>query len=188
VSFDVAEHGKQALERLEGGRYDAVLLDCQMPIMDGYLTARTIRKLESEGARPGHIPVIAMTANAMAGDREKCPRGRHGRLHVQAAQPRAARADAAALAADRSALARRRRARARALGRCARDPTRGRRRAARREHGVNQEVVQDLIEMMGGEFTDLVRVYLEDTPKSVELLERAAAIGDNDGLVRRRTR
>ena len=48
---------------------------------------------------------------------------------------------------------------------------------------MNQEVVQDLIEMMGGEFTDLVRVYLEDTPRSVELLERAAAIGDNDGLV-----
>ena len=48
---------------------------------------------------------------------------------------------------------------------------------------INQEIIQDLLEMMGNEFTDLVRVYLEDTPKSVELLERAAGIGDNDGLV-----
>jgi signal transduction histidine kinase/DNA-binding response OmpR family regulator len=72
VSFDVAEHGKQALERLEIGEYDAILLDCQMPIMDGYATARNVRRLEAEGKRPARIPIVAMTANAMAGDREKC--------------------------------------------------------------------------------------------------------------------
>jgi signal transduction histidine kinase/CheY-like chemotaxis protein len=72
VSFDIAENGRQAVERLTEGRYDAVLMDCQMPIMDGYTATRTIRKLEADGHRQGHVPIIAMTANAMVGDREKC--------------------------------------------------------------------------------------------------------------------
>ena len=72
VSHDVAENGKQALDCLAQSRYDAVLMDCQMPIMDGYTATRSLRRLEADGQRKGHVPVIAMTANAMAGDREKC--------------------------------------------------------------------------------------------------------------------
>jgi HPt (histidine-containing phosphotransfer) domain-containing protein len=48
---------------------------------------------------------------------------------------------------------------------------------------INQEVIQDLLEMMGSEFTDLVRVYLEDTPRSLAQLERAATEGGTEGLV-----
>jgi signal transduction histidine kinase/DNA-binding response OmpR family regulator/HPt (histidine-containing phosphotransfer) domain-containing protein len=181
VSFDPAEHGKQALERLESGNYDAVLLDCQMPIMDGYATARTIRKLEAEGLRAGRIPVIAMTANAMAGDREKClaagmddymSKPLNRALLEQMLKrwlPGEARSRAPAPEKPRPSAA--------AIPRPVRDAPRVESTA------VNHEIVQDLIEMMGGEFTDLVRVYLEDTPKSVVQLERAAALGDNDGLV-----
>jgi CheY-like chemotaxis protein/HPt (histidine-containing phosphotransfer) domain-containing protein len=183
VSFDVAEHGKQALERLDAGHYDAVLLDCQMPIMDGYLTARTIRKLESDGTRPNRIPVIAMTANAMAGDREKClaagmddymSKPLNRALLEQMLQrwlPSEARSRAAPEAKPKPAQP------VPVIPRAVADSPRV------ESSAVNQEIVQDLIEMMGGEFTDLVRVYLEDTPKSVELLERAAGLGDNDGLV-----
>jgi HPt (histidine-containing phosphotransfer) domain-containing protein len=48
---------------------------------------------------------------------------------------------------------------------------------------LDADVVRDLLEVMGDEFTDLVRVYLEDTPKSIALLEKAAASGDDSGLI-----
>ncbi len=68
---DLANNGKEALERLEGSDYDLVLMDCQMPEMDGYDTTRVIRD-ENSTVRNHKIPIIAMTANAMKGDREKC--------------------------------------------------------------------------------------------------------------------
>lgn len=54
---------------LERRRYAAVLMDCQMPRLDGYDATRALRQREREGER---TPVIAMTANAMKGDRERC--------------------------------------------------------------------------------------------------------------------
>ena len=64
----VADNGQQALDILsEDDRFDGVLMDCQMPVMDGYMATRAIRA----EPRWKDLPVIAMTANAMAGDREK---------------------------------------------------------------------------------------------------------------------
>ncbi len=70
VSVTLAENGQQALELLAAQPFDLVFMDCQMPIMDGYETTAALRARESQEALP-RIPVIAMTANAMAGDREK---------------------------------------------------------------------------------------------------------------------
>ncbi len=68
VKVITADDGSQALERLRTEVFDGVLMDCQMPVMDGYAATRAIRQeLEMR-----ELPVIAMTANAMAGDREKC--------------------------------------------------------------------------------------------------------------------
>ncbi len=66
----VAANGKEAIEALEKGEFDLVLMDVQMPVMDGLTAATTIR--EKEKASGGHIPIIAMTAHAMKGDRERC--------------------------------------------------------------------------------------------------------------------
>jgi signal transduction histidine kinase/CheY-like chemotaxis protein len=72
VECDTATNGEAALLRMSASRYDLVLMDCQMPVMDGYTATRRWR--DSEGAEAGgqHLPIIAMTANAMAGDRQKC--------------------------------------------------------------------------------------------------------------------
>jgi two-component system sensor histidine kinase/response regulator len=68
VDVQVAENGLDALDRLRSGRFDLVLMDMQMPVMDGLAATREIRKL------PGlaELPIVAMTANAMPGDRARC--------------------------------------------------------------------------------------------------------------------
>ncbi len=68
---DVVVNGQEALDALSDVAYDVVLMDCQMPILDGLEATRRIRRLDVQGAR-GHLPIVALTAHAMAGDREAC--------------------------------------------------------------------------------------------------------------------
>ncbi len=63
-------NGQLALEVLQQQSFDLVLMDIQMPVMDGFEATRRIRKLETVNST--HVPIVALTANAMAGDREKC--------------------------------------------------------------------------------------------------------------------
>ena len=69
-SIQIASSGRQALDILEDARFDVVLMDVQMPDLDGFEATRMIRRREQK--KGGHIPIIAMTACAMIGDREKC--------------------------------------------------------------------------------------------------------------------
>jgi signal transduction histidine kinase/ActR/RegA family two-component response regulator len=67
---EVADHGEAALERLAAGAdFDLVLMDCQMPVMDGFVATGAIRDLPGPAAE---LPIVAMTAHAMRGDREMC--------------------------------------------------------------------------------------------------------------------
>ncbi|MEJ2656394.1 MAG: response regulator, partial [Desulfobacterales bacterium] len=68
---DVVSNGKDAVKAMEKIRYDMVLMDCQMPEMDGYAATREIRSPQTRVLDP-NTPIIAMTAHAMKGDREKC--------------------------------------------------------------------------------------------------------------------
>jgi CheY-like chemotaxis protein len=67
IDVTVASDGRQALDLLARQHFDGVLMGCQMPVMDGYAATRALR----QQPQLTNLPVIAMTANAMAGDREK---------------------------------------------------------------------------------------------------------------------
>ncbi|RKT99589.1 hybrid sensor histidine kinase/response regulator [Burkholderia sp. Nafp2/4-1b] len=67
----VADDGEQALERLARDAFEVVLMDCQMPRLDGFEATRRLRQRETEAGSP-RVPVIALTANALSGDRERC--------------------------------------------------------------------------------------------------------------------
>jgi CheY-like chemotaxis protein len=68
--IETASNGIEAIEKLESGIFDLILMDIRMPVMDGIMTAEKIR--EKEAGTEVHIPIIAITANAMIGDREEC--------------------------------------------------------------------------------------------------------------------
>jgi signal transduction histidine kinase/CheY-like chemotaxis protein len=66
----VRANGAEAVKATDSGEYDVVLMDCQMPVMDGYAATRTIRKRDAATGR--HQLILAVTANALAGDRQRC--------------------------------------------------------------------------------------------------------------------
>ena len=70
LGCEIVNNGMEAVQAFEMATYDIIFMDVQMPILSGYDATRTIRELEE--ASGGHIPIVAMTANAMKGDREKC--------------------------------------------------------------------------------------------------------------------
>jgi len=69
-NIDIAANGKEALDKFGTSKYDIILMDIQMPVMDGILATKKIREIES--STNSFTPIIAITANAMSGDRETC--------------------------------------------------------------------------------------------------------------------
>src|SRR5262249_7731748 len=70
LTVDVAENGRKAVQAVERNLYSVILMDCQMPEMDGFEATKAIRRLEQ--SRGTYTPIIAVTALAMVGDRERC--------------------------------------------------------------------------------------------------------------------
>jgi len=186
ISYGGAFNGKEALEQLDKDSYDVVLMDCQMPIMDGYTAVRILRQNEETSGK--HLPVIAMTANAMAGDREKCLRaGMDDYMSKplnRALMEQTLRKWLPAEAKSRGETPAKPAAVMPGVAATPTPSTPMRPTAVPSGAAVlDNEVIRDLLDVMGDEFTDLVRVYLEDTPKSVTSLEQAAARGDIEGLI-----
>ncbi len=178
LEVDVAEHGEAALACLARTRYDLVLMDCQMPVMDGYTATRARRDAERQRGLP-HVPIIAMTANAMVGDREKCiTAGMNDYLTKPLDRRLLARTLARWLAAvpgatGKADLA----ARAPAEPHGAATPSSA---LPGLPAAIDESVVHDLVDVMGDEFGALVRVYLEDAPRLIGTLRGAALRGDVD--------
>jgi CheY-like chemotaxis protein len=156
------------------GGYDMVLMDCQMPVLDGYSATRRWRELEQQRNADHRLPIVAMTANAMAGDRQKCldagmddylakpvTRERPGALHRTLA--RGSMVVPATLPPIEQI-------------------------AARSPVVINASVLDELREVLGGEVDKIVAVYLEDAPRLIAQLERAAVGNDPIACARRRTR
>lgn len=190
VDHDVAKNGKEAIRQLHENSYNAVLMDCMMPVMDGYSATQEWRRIESEKGSE-RVPILAMTANAMAGDRQKCldagmddymakPLNKQlleqmlkrwlsaapaPQLDVMDEPPAAARAAAETqeLPPEVAVL----RPRTRSAGKSV----------------LDRQVLDDLIDIMGDEYVDLIEVYLEDTPNCIGLMNEAAGDDDIDGLI-----
>jgi PAS domain S-box-containing protein len=67
-----AFNGREAVEKFQPGKYDAILMDCNMPVLDGLQATAAVRKIEAEKKVPCHVRIIAITANALVGERERC--------------------------------------------------------------------------------------------------------------------
>jgi CheY-like chemotaxis protein len=69
-NIEIANNGKEALDKFGCSRYDIILMDIQMPIMNGIVATKKIREIEASSNT--HTPIIAITANALLGDKEEC--------------------------------------------------------------------------------------------------------------------
>ncbi|MDM7555306.1 ATP-binding protein [Xanthomonas fragariae] len=171
---DTATDGEAALSSMESTRYDMVFMDCQMPVLDGYAATRRWRAMETESGR-GPVPIVAMTANAMAGDRERClaagmddylskPVAREQLdaclqrwLPRQQALPELASCGPAAMNPESASAA----AQARVL------PI------------LDNSVIDELYEVAGADTFTILQLFLEDAPLIIERLEVAAANRDS---------
>ncbi|MCL7715374.1 response regulator [Stenotrophomonas sp. CPCC 101365] len=174
---DSAINGELALEKMRRERYSAVLMDCQMPVLDGYAATRRWREEEAGRGTP-RLPIIAMTANAMAGDRERCleagmddylskPISREGlRACLQRWCPapgaEAPHASAATATSQPEVLEE---APAPAMQSTALPI-------------LERAVLDELREIAGHETAAIIDVFLDDTPALVRRLQDAAVVSD----------
>lgn len=171
-----AVNGQIALEVLQQQPFDLVLMDCQMPVMDGYEATKAWRKIEAE-RNLSHLPIIAMTANAMAEDRQKCldagmddfiskpvDKNLLQRImldYLDKFQKSSQSTDMPSPPQEPN------------------DPQRGQDLA----NPIEQSILSELREMMGSDFNKLIQIYLEDSPRLINQIMSAILNADSAALV-----
>ncbi|MES9961385.1 MAG: ATP-binding protein [Sedimenticola sp.] len=182
----MAEDGESALEEMERTQYDLVLMDCQMPRMDGYEATREVRLRENEYGL-ARIPIVAMTANAMVGDKNKCLEvGMDDYISKPLSIPslrsilRHWLPMAEMLENDDSL-----RISDLEIPREASGPVLGGVEGVAQItqlleslEVIDQEVVAELYEIMAEDFTSLLEVFLDNSPESLDLIEKSIREGD----------
>lgn len=176
VQVVLAENGQQALDHLQVSAIDIVLMDCQMPVLDGYDATRQWREQESERQLP-HTPIVAMTANAMGGDRQRClDAGMDDyltkpveRRHLRACLLRWKDARAAALSIARQPLD---------IAPSTPETHSHATTTAAPPVVVEAGVLDELVEVIGIQTAGIIQLYLDDTPGMLERMEQAAVIQD----------
>ncbi|CRD46104.1 ATP-binding protein [Stenotrophomonas thermophila] len=188
-----AVDGEQALAALREGGVDIVLMDCQMPVLDGYAATRHWRAEEAETGR-ARLPIIAMTANAMAGDRERCLQAgmddylskpiARATLHAllkrwgggKAASPArpSAEPSMARLTANSSG------APSAEHGSALQDDDS--RVGSKPQPVLDRDVLDELHAVIGDAAMQIVSVFLDDAPAMVQQLQQAAQSGDEPRL------
>ncbi|HZK75217.1 MAG TPA: response regulator, partial [Clostridia bacterium] len=157
---DAVADGAEAVEAVTRGRYDAVLMDCEMPVMDGYMATAEIRRREAGATR---IPIIAVTASAMQGDAERAMAAGMDAHVTKPINPNELYLVVARLLGpmNHSAVA----------------PTPSGPQAAR---GLDQEAIDRLIEIdgTGKLLRSMIGLFLRDAPVRMEALVKAAAEGN----------
>ncbi|WP_305805301.1 ATP-binding protein [Stenotrophomonas sp. YIM B06876] len=178
---DTATNGEIALAKMAQQSYELVLMDCQMPVLDGYAATRRWREAEAR-LGSGRTPIIAMTANAMAGDRQRClDAGMDdylskpvSREQLQACLQRW-RADASGANSAHAA------------------PVAPPLTAAQEETSslatqttalpvLDQEILDELQEIAGAEIARIIGLFLDDTPGLILQLQQAALVPDFEQL------
>jgi CheY-like chemotaxis protein len=170
LMVDVADNGRQGLHAVFGSHYDAVLMDCQMPEMDGFEATAGIRRQEQLQGLP-RIPIIAMTANAMEGDRERClEAGMDDYLSKPVKRGRLAETLRGWLPGP-----------TRPTGSGAETMTQTE-APSPRTPAVDKAVLVELREIMEDAFPELIQTYLRDTPTRLIAIRDAIGQSDADAL------
>ncbi|HEY8508098.1 MAG TPA: response regulator [Steroidobacteraceae bacterium] len=163
VEAATASDGAEAVARIREGEWDLVLMDCQMPVMDGYAATQAVRAWEQENGRP-RVAIVAMTANAMQGDREKClAAGMDDYVTKPIKRDVLAAALARYLKPDTPALP---------------SPEPAGSPALSTESAIDAATLDQLGELMGEDLVDLIQTYVEDTPVQLSTMESAIGQGD----------
>ena len=173
-NVEVAGNGREAVDSLARESYDVVLMDCQMPVLDGFAATAEIRRLPGAAAK---VPVIAMTANAMKGDRERClDAGMDDYLakpikpeEVFAAIERYVQLSQAGVAQGAAAPV---------------DSPAARDEPAVEEAGVPAADFSAAIERLGGQdvWDEIAGMFADETRERLAILEKTLAAGDHDAV------
>ncbi len=177
IEAEVAGDGSQALERTAIEPFDLIFMDCHMPVLDGYEATRRIRAREKAGGARRRVPIVAMTANALQGDREKCLQAG---MDDYLPKPIKRYVLAAALArwlpqpglpsdtADPGTLS----------------PALSSARGPSNHAALNLAALSGLADLMGEGLGAVIATYLSDTPKKIAAIEEAIEQQDKSSLAR----